>query len=132
MNQVRTVVFNLKDPNNPDLRGRVAAGLIPPAALAAMGAEQMASDERRLANANIRKEMAAELVRGQAEMATTDQFQWVGHWGVGVGVGVGCLEGWGGGSKRVCRRVAHHHLSNAVHPLQVRQVQAAEGHVLRE
>jgi transcription elongation factor S-II len=72
---VRTVVFNLKDPNNPDLRGRVAAGHVPPEALAHMGAEEMASDARKVANAQIRKEMAAELVRGQSQMATTDQFQ---------------------------------------------------------
>ncbi|KAI8465250.1 MAG: transcription factor S-II, central domain-containing protein [Monoraphidium minutum] len=73
--KVRTVVFNLKDPGNPDLRGRVASGHVPPEALAAMGAEEMASDARKVANAQIRKEAAAELVRGQSQMATTDQFQ---------------------------------------------------------
>jgi hypothetical protein len=74
---VRTVVFNLKDASNPDLRGRVAAGVIPPEALAAMGAEEMASDARKSQNAQIRKEMAAEAVRGQQQQATTDQFQGV-------------------------------------------------------
>lgn len=69
------MVFNLKDPNNPDLRGRVAVGHIPPEALAQMGAEEMASDARKLQNSQIRKEMAAELVRGQQQQATTDQFQ---------------------------------------------------------
>lgn len=75
LSKVRTVAFNLKDPNNPDLRSRVAVGIVPPEALAHMGAEEMASDARKVQNAQIRKEMAAELVRGQQEMATTDQFQ---------------------------------------------------------
>ncbi|GBF99722.1 hypothetical protein Rsub_12435 [Raphidocelis subcapitata] len=75
LSKVRTVVFNLKDPSNPDLRGRVAAGVIPAEALAAMGAEEMASDARKSQNAQIRKEMAAEAVRGQQQQASTDQFQ---------------------------------------------------------
>ena len=74
---MRTTVFNLKDGGNPDFRGRVAAGVIPPEAAAAMTAEDMASDKARGHYARVRKEMAAEAVRGQAEMATTDQFQWV-------------------------------------------------------
>jgi transcription elongation factor S-II len=73
--QVRTVVFNLKDASNPDLRGRVAAGVVAPDALAGMGAEEMASDARKVQNAQIRKEMAAEAVRGQQQQASTDQFQ---------------------------------------------------------
>lgn len=49
--QIRTVVFNLKDKSNPDLRGRVAAGVIPPEALAEMSAEDMASDARKVGRA---------------------------------------------------------------------------------
>ena len=69
------MTFNLRDRANPDFRGRLAAGVVPPEAVAAMGAEDMASDARRRENRQIRVEAAAEAVRGQQQQATTDQFQ---------------------------------------------------------
>ncbi|XP_044463699.1 uncharacterized protein LOC123194529 [Mangifera indica] len=41
----RSLLFNLKDPNNPDLRERVMTGEIPPERLCAMSAEELASKE---------------------------------------------------------------------------------------
>jgi hypothetical protein len=40
-----------------------------------LSAEEMASDEKRQQNANIRAEVAADLVRGQQQQASTDMFQ---------------------------------------------------------
>lgn len=37
--------------------------------------EEMASDEKRQQNAKIRQEVAADLVRGQTQQASTDMFQ---------------------------------------------------------
>jgi transcription elongation factor S-II len=37
--------------------------------------EEMASDEKRQLNAKIRQEVAADLVRGQSQQASTDMFQ---------------------------------------------------------
>lgn len=37
--------------------------------------EEMASDEKRKQNAKIRQEVAADLVRGQTQQASTDMFQ---------------------------------------------------------
>lgn len=37
--------------------------------------EEMASDEKRKQNAKIRQEVAADLVRGQQQQASTDMFQ---------------------------------------------------------
>ncbi|XP_031274528.1 uncharacterized protein LOC116132989 isoform X1 [Pistacia vera] len=41
----RSLLFNLKDPNNPDLREKVMSGEIPPERLCAMSAEELASKE---------------------------------------------------------------------------------------
>jgi hypothetical protein len=40
-----------------------------------LSAEEMASDEKRQQNANIRAEVAADLVRGQQQQASTDMFK---------------------------------------------------------
>ena len=42
-NKFRTLVFNLKDSHNPELRARVLMGDIPPAKLVRMTSEQLAS-----------------------------------------------------------------------------------------
>ncbi|KAK4745524.1 hypothetical protein SAY87_011836 [Trapa incisa] len=41
----RSLLFNLKDPNNPELRERVVSGEIPPERLCSMTAEELASKE---------------------------------------------------------------------------------------
>ena len=40
-----------------------------------LSAEEMASDEKRQQNAKIRQEVAADLVRGQTQQASTDMFK---------------------------------------------------------
>lgn len=73
----RSLSFNLKDPNNPDLRARVLRGEVPGTSLVNLTAEQLASDNRRLANDKIRDDMKKECERGQASTASTDMFQCV-------------------------------------------------------
>ena len=45
-NKYRTLLFNLKDAHNPELRARVLMGDIPPAKLVRMTSEQLASKVR--------------------------------------------------------------------------------------
>eukprot|EP00877_Chromochloris_zofingiensis_P012216 jgi/Chrzof1/7248/Cz02g16130.t1 len=73
--RVRTLSFNLKDPNNPDLRRKVLSGLIPPSRLVVMSAEELASDERKEENEKMREHAKWEAVRSNSQVASTDQFQ---------------------------------------------------------
>lgn len=43
--KLRSLMFNLKDPNNPDLRGQVLTGHLTPAALVRMTPAELASRE---------------------------------------------------------------------------------------
>ena len=43
--KLRSLMFNLKDANNPDLRGHVLGGQIPPAELVRMSADNLANKE---------------------------------------------------------------------------------------
>jgi transcription elongation factor S-II len=63
--QVRTLLFNLKDKKNPDLRRRVLLGEIPPEALLDMSSEELASDAKRADNDKIRAHMKRETERTQ-------------------------------------------------------------------
>ncbi|XP_025030185.1 transcription elongation factor A protein 3 isoform X2 [Python bivittatus] len=74
-NRVRSRISNLKDPKNPGLRRNVLCGAIPPALIAKMTAEEMASDELK----ELRNAMTQEAIR-EHQMAktggtTTDLFQ---------------------------------------------------------
>lgn len=71
----RSIMFNLKDGSNPDLRRRVLLGEIKPDKLIVMTAEEMASDQRRLENKQIKDKALFECERGQNPKATTDQFK---------------------------------------------------------
>mmetsp|Transcript_26665 Transcript_26665/g.67928 ORF Transcript_26665/g.67928 Transcript_26665/m.67928 type:complete len:304 (-) Transcript_26665:396-1307(-) len=71
----RTLSFNLKDPKNPELRGKVLTGEIPGDVLVNLSAEELASTEQRAKNEAIREAMKAEAVRGQSNQASTDMFQ---------------------------------------------------------
>ena len=73
--QVRSLSFNLKDPNNPDLRRNVLAGSISPQQLVAMTAEEMASKEVKEKNKEIREQAAWEVTRSNTAVGSTDQFQ---------------------------------------------------------
>ena len=73
--KARSLNFNLKDANNPDLRARVLNGDISPAILCALTSEELASDNKRDENVAIRKKMLEENIRGQQQQASTDQFK---------------------------------------------------------
>ncbi|XP_054791724.1 transcription elongation factor TFIIS-like [Prosopis cineraria] len=70
----RSLMFNLKDPKNPDFRRRVLLGEIEPERLVYMRTEDMASDERKKEIEKIKRKALFECERGQKLKATTDQF----------------------------------------------------------
>jgi transcription elongation factor S-II len=45
--RMRTIIFNLKDKKNPELRRRVVLGEISPEDIAVMSSEEMASDQKQ-------------------------------------------------------------------------------------
>ncbi|CAL9092232.1 unnamed protein product [Musa textilis] len=71
----RSIMFNLKDGNNTDLRRRVLLGEVKPEKLIIMTPEEMASDKRKLANEQIKEKALFECERGGPPKATTDQFK---------------------------------------------------------
>ncbi|XP_008788517.2 transcription elongation factor TFIIS-like [Phoenix dactylifera] len=71
----RSIMFNLKDAKNPDLRRQVLLGLVKPEKLVEMTPEEMASDGRKLENKQIKEKALFECERGGAPKATTDQFK---------------------------------------------------------
>mmetsp|Transcript_8328 Transcript_8328/g.17810 ORF Transcript_8328/g.17810 Transcript_8328/m.17810 type:complete len:315 (+) Transcript_8328:22-966(+) len=71
----RTLSFNLKDPNNPELRIKVLSGMIPGDVLVGLSPEELASDDRRQQNDKIRDIMKRECERGNTNQASTDMFQ---------------------------------------------------------
>ncbi|KAI9102066.1 hypothetical protein K1719_023576 [Acacia pycnantha] len=71
----RSLMFNLKDPNNPDFRRRVLLGECSPERLINMNAEDMASDQRKHENEKLKQKALFECERGQQAKATTDQFK---------------------------------------------------------
>ncbi|XAR55728.1 hypothetical protein NMG60_11035909 [Bertholletia excelsa] len=71
----RSIMFNLKDPKNPDLRRKVLLGEVKPERLITMTPEEMASDQRQLENKQIKEKALFECERGGPPKATTDQFK---------------------------------------------------------
>ncbi|XP_039010640.1 transcription elongation factor TFIIS-like [Hibiscus syriacus] len=71
----RSIMFNLKDPKNPDLRRKVLLGEVIPERLISMTPEEMASDERQRENNEIKQKALFDCERGLAPKATTDQFK---------------------------------------------------------
>ncbi|KAK9283668.1 hypothetical protein L1049_011918 [Liquidambar formosana] len=71
----RSLMFNIKDPNNPDFRRKVLLGQVKPERLLTMTAEEMASDQRQLENNKIKERALFDCERGGAPKATTDQFK---------------------------------------------------------
>ncbi|XP_072982624.1 transcription elongation factor TFIIS-like [Typha latifolia] len=71
----RSIMFNLKDNNNPDFRRKILLGHVMPEKLVEMKPEEMASDERKLANQQIKEKALFECERAGAPKATTDQFK---------------------------------------------------------
>ncbi|XP_061965322.1 transcription elongation factor TFIIS-like [Populus nigra] len=66
----RSVLFNLKDPKNPDLRRKVLLGQIKPEKLVTMTSEEMASNHRQFENAQIR--MKSEKKKAGQEYKSVD------------------------------------------------------------
>lgn len=71
----RSIMFNLKDSKNPDFRRRVLLGHVRPDKIVDLTPEDMASDERKLANKQIKDKALFECERAGAPKATTDQFK---------------------------------------------------------
>lgn len=71
----RSIMFNIKDPNNPDLRRKVLTGEVKPERLINMTPDEMASDQRQRENSQIKEKALFDCERGGAPKATTDQFK---------------------------------------------------------
>ncbi|KAA0051978.1 hypothetical protein IC582_005516 [Cucumis melo] len=71
----RSIMFNLKDPKNPDFRRKVLLGLIKPERMINMTTADMASDQRKRENEEIAQKALFDCERGGAPKATTDQFK---------------------------------------------------------
>ncbi|KAK3212791.1 hypothetical protein Dsin_017497 [Dipteronia sinensis] len=71
----RSVMFNIKDPKNPDLRRRVLLGEVNPERLLSLTPEEMASDARQLEITQIKEKALFDCERAGAPKATTDQFK---------------------------------------------------------
>ena len=73
----RSVLFNLKDPKNPDLRRKVVLGEIKAETLVTMSAEEMASEKRQRENIQIKLKKLKRCVHDadEEDKATTDMFQ---------------------------------------------------------
>ncbi|KAF2287988.1 hypothetical protein GH714_003764 [Hevea brasiliensis] len=71
----RSIMFNMKDPNNPDLRKKVLLGEVKPERLISMTSEEMASAQRQHENNQIKEKALFDCERGGPPKATTDQFK---------------------------------------------------------
>ncbi|KAI4331642.1 hypothetical protein MLD38_029810 [Melastoma candidum] len=71
----RSIMFNLKDPNNPDFRRKVLLGQVKPDKLITMTPDEMASDQRQRENNQIKEKALFDCQRGGPPKATTDQFK---------------------------------------------------------
>lgn len=71
----RTLAFNLKDVNNPELRFKVLLGVIPGDSLVNLSAEEIASSDRKQDNDKIRDYKKKECERGLTGQASTDMFK---------------------------------------------------------
>ncbi|KAL4576035.1 hypothetical protein LXL04_012123 [Taraxacum kok-saghyz] len=71
----RSIMFNIKDPKNPDFRRKVLLGHVKPERILELTPDEMASTERQMENVKIKEKALMECERGQAPKATTDQFR---------------------------------------------------------
>ena len=75
--KVRSLAFNMKDARNPDLRARVLEGKISGHVLVDLTSDELASDERRKENKEIKEYKLKEANPAGLKKATTDAFQYV-------------------------------------------------------
>lgn len=73
--KVRSLAFNMKDARNPDLRARVLEGRISGHVLVDLTSDELASDERRKENKEIKEYKLKEANPAGLKKATTDAFQ---------------------------------------------------------
>jgi len=73
--KIRTLFVNLKDKNNPGLRSSVTAGDIPAQTFARMSSQDMASEERKAADAKIEEDNLFMSLGAADKQAETDAFQ---------------------------------------------------------
>jgi transcription elongation factor S-II len=71
----RSIMFNIKDQNNPDFRRKVLLGEVQPERLVTMGPEEMASEQRKRENNQIKEKVLFDCERSGQAQATTDQFK---------------------------------------------------------
>ncbi|KAL0948316.1 hypothetical protein HGRIS_010906 [Hohenbuehelia grisea] len=73
--KIRSLFVNLKDKNNPSLREGVVSGDLAPEQFARMSSQDMASEERKAANAKIQAENLFASLGAEEQQAETDAFQ---------------------------------------------------------
>ncbi|KAJ9545749.1 hypothetical protein OSB04_025456 [Centaurea solstitialis] len=71
----RSIMFNVKDPKNPDFRRKILLGHVKPEQILELTPEEMASTERQIQNVKIKEKALFECERGAPPKATTDQFR---------------------------------------------------------
>ncbi|XP_059300909.1 transcription elongation factor TFIIS-like [Lycium ferocissimum] len=71
----RSIMFNIKDPNNPDFRRKVLIGQYPPRSIIELSPEDMASDERQKENKKIKEKALFNSELGGPPKASTDKFK---------------------------------------------------------
>lgn len=71
----RSIMFNIKDPNNPDFRRKVLLGQYPPRSIIELSPEDMASDERQQENQKIKEKALFNSQLGGPPVASTDKFK---------------------------------------------------------
>ncbi|XP_073314638.1 transcription elongation factor TFIIS-like [Primulina huaijiensis] len=70
----RSIIFNIKDPQNPDFRRKVLLGDIEPHAITELTPEDMASDARQIQNEKIKEKALFNSQRGGPPKASTNEF----------------------------------------------------------
>ncbi|XP_073130475.1 transcription elongation factor TFIIS [Henckelia pumila] len=70
----RSVIFNIKDPQNPDFRRKVLLGDIEPEAMTELTPEDMASDARQIQNEKIKEKALFNSELGGPPKASTNEF----------------------------------------------------------
>ncbi|KAI3470974.1 hypothetical protein Pfo_027637 [Paulownia fortunei] len=70
----RSILFNIKDSNNPDFRRKVLLGDFEPHAILELTADEMASDARQVQNEKLKQKSLFNSERGGTPQASTDQF----------------------------------------------------------
>ncbi|KAG8380999.1 hypothetical protein BUALT_Bualt06G0075200 [Buddleja alternifolia] len=70
----RSIMFNIKDANNPDFRRKVLIGEFEPHAVLELTPEEMASDARRVENEKLKQKAMFNSERAAAPKASTHEF----------------------------------------------------------